>query len=269
MKCHIIRYTRLMKNIITITFLLLLILIFSNLHSVFAQASGESNSIAISVEISDKNVKDGDIITATSKGYMLSTYAYDPSVYGVVNMNPAVLIKDTTGKSIPVIPNGKTLVRVSTRNGAIKKNDFITSSLIPGVGEKADTNGFVLGTALEDYSNKNPNAIGKIAISVSPHYNATFISVRTNILQNIKAVAGAPLLSPLTTLRYLLAALVTIVSFVLGFVYFGRIARTGVEALGRNPLAARIIQLGIVLNVILTAGIVMLGVGIAYLILIL
>lgn len=269
MKCNIIRYTLVMRKIITIILLLLSILILSNLRSVFAQTSDSSNSMAISVEISDKNVKDGDIITTTSEGYKLSTYAYDPSVYGVVNTNPAVLIRDTTGKSTPVIPNGKTLVRVSTRNGAIKKNDFITSSLIPGVGEKADVNGFVLGTALEDYSNKNPNAIGKISISVNPHYNATFISVRTNILQNIKEVAGAPLLSPLTTLRYLLAALVTIISFVLGFVYFGRIARSGVEALGRNPLAARIIQLGIVLNVILTAGIIIMGVGIAYLILIL
>lgn len=258
-----------MRKIITITLLLLLILILSNLRSVFAQASETSNSIAISVEISDKNVKDGDIITATSQGYKLSTYAYDPSVYGVVVTNPAVSIRDTTGKSTPVVQTGKTLVRVSTANGAIKKNDFITSSLIPGVGVKAETNGFVLGFALEDYKNSNPNAIGKIAVSISPHYNATFISVRTNILQNIKAVAGAPLLSPLTTLRYLLAALVTIISFVLGFVYFGRIARTGIEALGRNPLAARMIQLGIVLNVILTAGIIMMGVGIAYLILIL
>lgn len=258
-----------MNKITTIPLLFLLILIFSNQRSAFAQTSDSSDSMAIPIEISDKNIKDGDIITATSKGYKLSTYSYDPSIYGVVNDTPAVYVRDVTGKSKLVIPIGKTLVRVSTRNGAIKKNDFITSSLIPGVGEKADTNGFVLGTALEDYSNKNPNAIGKIAVSVNPHYNATFISVRTNILQNIKAVAGAPLLSPLTTLRYLLAALVTIISFVLGFVYFGRIARSGVEALGRNPLAARIIQLGIVLNVILTAGIIMLGVGIAYLILIL
>ncbi len=258
-----------MRKIITTIPILLLILIFSNLQSVFAQAIDPLDSVAISVEISEKNVKDGDIITATSKGYKLSTYAYDPSVYGIVNTSPAVSIRDVTGKSTPVVSAGRTLVRVSTINGAIKKNDFITSSSIPGAGQKADMNGFVLGSALEDYSNNNPNAVGKITISVNPHYNATFISVGTNLLQNIKAVAGTPLLSPLTTLRYLLAALVAIISFVLGFIYFGRIAKTGIEALGRNPLAARIIQLGIVLNIILTAGIIMMGVGIAYLILIL
>ncbi|MEK7573544.1 MAG: hypothetical protein AAB531_03915 [Patescibacteria group bacterium] len=228
-----------------------------------------SGGLALPIPVSDKNVKDGDIITVTSKGYKLSTYAYDPSVYGVVTANPAVYIKDTTGKSTLVIHSGKTLVRVSTIKGPIKRNDLITSSEIPGAGEKADANGFVLGIALEDYTNSDPKAVGKIMVSVDPHYNATFIATRTNLLQNIKAVVGSPLLSPLTTFRYLLAALVTIVSFILGFIYFGRIARTGVEALGRNPLAARIIQLGIVLNVILTAGIVLLGVGIAYLILIL
>src|SRR3989344_484747 len=232
-------------------------------------AQDVSTSIALPVNVEEKNVKDGDIITATSKGYKLSNYAYDPSVYGVVTTNPAVFIKEISGKSRSVVSFGNTLVRVSTINGAIAKNDPITSSSIPGVGQKAEVNGFILGIALEDYKSNNPNSIGKTAVSIDPHYNATFIAVRTNLVQNLKSVAGAPLLSPLTTLRYILAAIVTIVSFVLGFIYFGRIARTGVEALGRNPLAARMIQLGIVINVVLTAGIILIGVGIAYLILIL
>lgn len=259
-----------MRKILYSVLLSLPLIFFFNCHHVFAQQSADiSTGVALPVEINEKSVKDGDIITVTSKGYKLSSYAYDPSVYGVVTVNPAIYLKNTTGKNTPVISFGKALVRVSTINGAIRKNDLITSSSIPGVGEKADVNGFVLGIALENYSGSNKNAIGKIMVSIDPHYNATFIGVRTNLIENIKVVAGAPLLSPLTTLRYLLAAFITIVSFVLGFVYFGRIARTGVEALGRNPLAAKMIQLGIVLNVVLTAGIILVGVGIAYLILIL
>lgn len=233
-------------------------------------SSGISEGLAIQIPIADKNVRDGDIIAATSKGYKLATFSYDPSVYGVVSERPAILLKETPpNNETPVITSGKAFVRVSTIGGSIKKNELITSSKIPGVGQKADTNGFVLGLALEDYNNSNPNAIGKILVSVNPHYNATFIATRTNLIESIKIVAGSPLLSPLTTLRYLLAALIAIASFVLGFIYFGRIARTGVEALGRNPLAARIIQLGIVLNVALTAIIILVGIGIAYLILIL
>ena len=241
----------------------------AGLLSVFAQTDGIVTGIALPVAVEDKNVKSGDIITATSKGYRLSTYAYDPSLYGVVTASPAVSLREKNTSAVSVISFGKALVRISTINGAIKKNDFITSSKVLGVGQKADVNGFILGIALENYSNSNPNAVGKILVSINPHYNATFIGVRANLLQNLKVVAAAPLLSPLTTFRYLLAAIVTIVSFVLGFIYFGRIVRTGVEALGRNPLAARTIQLGIVLNVVLTAGIILIGVGIAYLILIL
>jgi len=53
----------------------------------------------------------------------------------------------------------------------------------------------------------------------------------------------------------------------LGFVAFGRVAGRGVEALGRNPLAARVIQLGIFLNVFITVAIIAAGILVAILIL--
>ena len=257
------------SKIKTISVFFLTFFLLAGLLNVFAQTDDIATGIALPVAVEDKNVKEGDIITTTNKGYGLSSYAYDPSLYGVVANNAAISLKEKTGGTVSVISFGKALVRVSTINGPIKKNNPITSSSIRGVGQKADVNGFILGIALENYSNSNQNAIGKILVSIDPHYNATFIGIRTNLVENIKVVAGAPLLSPLTTLRYLLAAIIVIVSFVIGFIYFGKIARTGVEALGRNPLAARIIQLGIIINVILTAGIILIGVGIAYLILIL
>jgi len=253
----------------TVLFFFLTFFLLAGLLSVFAQTDDVATGIALPILINERRVGDGDIITVASDGYKLSSYAYDPSIYGVVTTNPAISLREKNSKATPVISFGKALVRVSTLNGPIKKNNPITSSAIKGVGQKADVNGFILGIALENYSNSNQNAIGKILVSIDPHYNATFIGVRTNLVENLKVVAGAPLLSPLTTLRYLLAAIVTITSFVIGFIYFGRIARTGVEALGRNPLAARAIQLGIFLNVLLTAGIILIGVGIAYLILIL
>jgi F0F1-type ATP synthase membrane subunit c/vacuolar-type H+-ATPase subunit K len=58
-------------------------------------------------------------------------------------------------------------------------------------------------------------------------------------------------------------------SVVTGFIYFGKVARSGVEALGRNPLAARLIQFGIFINLLLTFGIMLLGGVIAYVIIIL
>ncbi len=90
-----------------------------------------------------------------------------------------------------------------------------------------------------------------------------------NLLSNFKSAASSPFLSPLTSLRYLLAVVVTATAFGLGFLYFGRIAAHGVEALGRNPLASKIIIAGIVFNAVMTAVIVVGGLFLAYLILIL
>jgi F0F1-type ATP synthase membrane subunit c/vacuolar-type H+-ATPase subunit K len=60
---------------------------------------------------------------------------------------------------------------------------------------------------------------------------------------------------------------VVILSFILGFISFGRIANTGVEALGRNPLAGKMIQFGIFLNVLITISIVIAGFALAYFVL--
>ena len=60
-----------------------------------------------------------------------------------------------------------------------------------------------------------------------------------------------------------------LISFSLGFIYFGRVAKTGIEAMGRNPMAGKMIQLSVLFNIIVTVIIVLIGLAIAYLILIL
>ena len=226
--------------------------------------------VAISIPVIDKDVQNGDVLASTEKGYTLSTYAYQPSIYGVITTTPALFLHngDTNLKNTqPVLISGKAFVRVSTINGAIRKNDFLTSSEIRGVAGKSTANGFVLGTALEDYSSNNPKSVGKILVYINPHFNATFIATNTNLLESLKNIIASPTLAPLTTFRYLLAALVAIASFILGFIHFGRIVKTGIESLGRNPLAGVFIQISVLMNVVLTIGIVLGGLGIGYLIL--
>ena len=63
--------------------------------------------------------------------------------------------------------------------------------------------------------------------------------------------------------------LIVLITFALGIWYFGRVARSGVEAIGRNPLATRAIQLGVILNLLLTLVILLVGIALAYLILVL
>lgn len=250
---------------------LLFIFVFIPSNSFAQDLDGLSAGIAVSITVNDTNVKDGSVISITPNGYKLTRQAYDPALFGVVSDSPALSIQNInpSAQTKQVISQGNAYVLVSTINGAIKKNDYLSSSKIAGVAQKASIDGFVLGIAMADYNNSNINSVGKILANINPHYNATFIGIKTDLIQNIKTAAGAPFLSPLTTLRYLLAGVIALSGFLLGFIYFGRVVKTGVEALGRNPLAEKAILLSIIFNLLTTLIIMILGFGISYLILIL
>jgi hypothetical protein len=261
--------------VLLIAFVLLVFLI----APLVVAAEEISSGIAISLPISSENVQDGDIISSTNEGYILSPAPYDPAIIGVVAGKPAVSFEatsnaaETTGSAstYPVITLGKVYVRVCTANGPIKNGDFLTSSKMPGVGQKADGVGFIVGTAIQNYQESDPAKIGKILVSLNPRYNTAVSGggKGVNLLLNIKSAASSPFLTPLTSLRYLLAVFVTAVSFTLGFLYFGRFGKTGIEALGRNPLAAKTIYLGIVFNILMAILIIFAGLFMAYLVLVL
>lgn len=256
-------------------FLLIFGLFFFLLTTNNSFADNESGGVAIPVPNLDFQTQDGNIVSFGTKGYTLSKIAYDSNIYGVITSNPAVAIQDLNVDSKFIFSFGQSTVLVSTINGSIKKNDFITSSTIPGIGQKATKNGYVLGSALEDYSNKNTKTVGKILVSIDPHVNYNTSSTaygsntKTNLIATVEDALNAPFLAPLNALRYLLAGLVVIIAFIFGFNYFGKVIIQGVEAIGRNPLAGKLIQISILINLILTIIIMAVGLGIAYLILIL
>lgn len=252
--------------------LIALVICFLSFGSVFslrsAQAAEEDFAgMATTIEIQDKNVAEGSIIAVTNKGYALANREYDSGIYGVVTKTPAVSLENIPSTNLHhVVYQGQTHVLVSAVNGEIKKNDLITSSTTPGVGVKAISSGFVLGTALENYA--DPKA-GRILVSVNPHYSSSgSTAVSKNIFNVLKNARESAYLSPLESLRYLIAALVALLAFIIGFTYFGKVAQKGVEAIGRNPLAGRFIEVSVILNLLLTALIIIVGLGIAYLILI-
>jgi len=258
--------------LITLTFFLFLFN-FSNTTALHANAQiptaaqEDYSGYGISVQLSERNAPEGSIVSGTSDGYKITNKEYDSGMYGVTSKTPAIGLEalPSTGSTY-VIYNGQTRVLVSTANGPIKRNDLITSSRAPGVGVKASINGFVIGTALQDYSGSGN---GLILINVSPHYDNSFSKgVNRNIFDILSTARQSAYLSPLEALRYVIAALVALLGFVIGFIYFGRVAQKGVEAVGRNPLAGRTIEFSVLLNVGLTALIIVAGLVIAYLILI-
>lgn len=249
---------------------LVLLLSFLN-REIHAQEQLElSTGAATSIVVQNEDVEPGDIIILSEDGnYFLSSKAYDSRMVGVIVRDPAVAFNDLNlENSVFLISQGETFVNVSTVNGNIKKGDFITSSSVPGIGQKADVSGQVLGIALQSYESESPDQVNDILVQLDIKPNVVS-DVKVNLIEAWRKGSEAPFLTPLTSLRYILAALVTAGAFVVGFSSFSKASGKGVEALGRNPLAESTIKKGMVFNMILTFFIMLIGLVLAYLILVL
>ena len=255
------------KSVSSIWYLVFSILFFV-LSAPLAQAQVDSSGIATSVQITAEGaVQAGDIVCTTSQGYVPCGSEYDTSIFGVVVESPVASFNEEGGDKNLVVISGEARVRVTAVNGNIVAGDLITSSQTLGVAMRADKNGFVLGTALEPHAPANAGDVGKIAVAISIHPATELGSTTGNLFELLRSGLAGSLLDPVSALRYLLAAVIIAMAFGLGFLYFGRVAKTGVEAIGRNPLAGGRIEFTVVLHIALTIVIVLAGLGIAYLIL--
>lgn len=236
-------------------------------------AQDYGSGVATSTNVSG-SYNDGDVIcidkdTSSSESiYLTCSKEYDPNIYGVIVTNPGVSFVNDNGNGIPVISVGNAYVNVNTKNGQIKKGDFVTSSKDKGIGELAKKSGYILGAALEDFTASDSNEVGKILISISPRPMVLTEGARNNLIQLIKEGLSGAFESPLAALRYIVAGILVIASLIIGFLHFGRISKSGVEALGRNPLAGKMIQFGLVINVLMSLVIIAVGLGIAYIVLV-
>jgi len=235
---------------------------------IFAQNS--SLGVAITIDLGDIDFQEGDVICSGDQGYDLCRVSYDSSVFGVISSSPAASIENIQiANPAYLLSSGTGLVRVSSANGSITKGDSITTSETPGVGQLATESGYVIGMALEGYDSSDPAQVGQIQVALNIHAAEGRAATRSNLTQLLRRGLSAATFSSLDALRYLLATAVVLISFVLGFVYFGRAAGLGIEAIGRNPLASRKIQFAVLIHVIVTVTIVIAGLALAYLILIL
>lgn len=233
-------------------------------------SSANTYDFAVSVPVADPNVEEGSIISYVEGQYLLSIEAYDNEIFGVVSNDPSLYLEDQNLESYVLIGSkGEMNVRVSSKNGKIGPGDFITSSEIPGVSQKADKSGRVLGVALEGYEIEDPNEIGLIAAYIDIKSHIKQETLTENLLTVISDGLSSAFLTPLASLRYIMALIVTAITFAIAFLSFSRLTSRGVEALGRNPLAGTSIKSVIIFNFILTFIIIASGLAIAYLILVL
>lgn len=255
---------------LTARFVCCVVLLIMSVKTVFA-VTDVSLGIANYIPVQGKDIQNGHIITFRQGGYFKTTIPYDPLVMGVVALNPAVslnIVPDSNSETTyPVVSAGNVSVLVSAINGNIKKGDLIASSKIAGVGMKANKTGYVLGTALGDYSSSDSNKVGLLPVSLNLHYSYSGAPVKGALSDIFNLSLLATYEQPSVIFKYIVAAAVIILSVILGFFSFGRAASIGIEAIGRNPLASKIIQFGIVINTIITVAIIAGGILVAIFIL--
>lgn len=219
-----------------------------------AQTDFFGNSVAVNVVVEDEGANSGDILTSNGGKIARSKSDYDAEIYGVVVKNAPVVVNKQKDETREVIYYGPVRVKVSASAGPIAVGDFITSSQTAGVGQKATKSGVILGKALEPLNDQGPS---QILVFVNIQYKeiitaASLKGVLGKILQALFSQIDQPNNLPLL-LRSLFALLIGLMSFILGFLSFIRTLRSGVEAIGRNPLAKSSIQVAMIFNLIAIA----------------
>jgi len=235
------------------------------------RAQNDSPGIAYPLTESEgDDFADSSILCSVNEeGYKLCTERHSRSIVGVVTENPSAYfdVEDVEVTKY-FLKDGITQVRIIASNGSINEGSFLASSDTPGVAMLATENSMVLGSALEPFDGEGEGLI-QMSIDIHPETSFRGGTAGVNLLELLRDGFAGILTGPMESLRYLLAFTITVISFSLGFVYFGRVVRTGIEALGRNPLAGRMIQLTVVFNVLITIVIVGAGLALAYFILVL
>lgn len=234
---------------------------------IFFQVSAQSNSISLTVEVSNvpSGVDVNGFVVSVDKGnYQLSSKKGDPNIVGVITLNPSITLRKSTNTNVyDINTTGISVVKASNSLGKITKGDYVTSSDKLGIAVRSADSEYVIGTALEDFDSPE----GLLRINVEPHYVLFNASTGTNLLNVVRNSSQSVFLAPVDSLRYILAAIVAIASFLFGFSIFGKITGSGIQALARNPLARSSIQVNIIIEFILNIGIIVFGIVVSYFIL--
>ncbi len=263
-----------MKTALKILFLLFICYILPPLA--YGQAAGIDTPTVY--DINDKNAVNGDILIYNSKGISRATTSFSKEILGVLQDTPIIVYRNLDQSGKAVMRGGNAQVNVTTINNTIKAGDYITSSEIAGKGQKATESGYVLGIALTDFQEEGKTtfngqqiATGTVVVAIRIEY-AEITNTRSflRLLDYFNTLAFRSAQDPERAsqlIKFLTAGAIAIGSVLLSFMVFAKSITKSIEAIGRNPLAKRAIQISIIINAGLTILTILLGMGAAYLIL--
>jgi hypothetical protein len=223
------------------------------------------------------SLQPGWIVTLSkNSGTVGASPASDSSkMYGVViDPSDAPLTLNRQDAQVFVATSGSYPVLVSNERGSIKNGDYVSISSIDGIGAKASgSQPVVLGRASSGFDGKTniitkvgSYAIGRVIVNIAPSKNpiSKTDTAVPSILQKVtSSVAGKDV--PAVRIYLALAVLLVANIITVTILYVG--IRSGMIALGRNPLSKHTIMESMFKVIIVASSIFIIGLAGVYLLL--
>lgn len=207
----------------------------------------------------------------------------ETEMFGLVvsSSDATVSLANPAQTQVYVATFGQYPALVNTQNGPIRAGDKLVISAVSGVGMRADAKHQVLiGKALQSFadgsnaeghlklSDGTTVAMGRIMVDISvtrnPSYSGDVVAGVPHVLVSI---ARAVTNKPLTALRLYGSLVVIALDFAIaGAILYAGI-RTGMNSIGRNPLAKKSILRSLVTVILSSLVVVLVGLIAVYLLL--
>lgn len=245
------------------------------------EAATTYTTVASALTVSG-DVSDGDIISYDAAGgmYRRSSAFADEMMYGVVVHDPVLYLEGVgaSATGTPVVRYGEVTMNVTTLGGTIRAGDLVTSSTVPGAGQRVnrDEGVYVLGFALDDmvttgetFTDGDGATVSRgtvsVALRIGPYVTregAAFIASGTIQGVGLADAEGNDGLDVFKLFRYILASFVAISAVIVASRRFGDTFSQSVISIGRNPLAHSHIRSMVLWNAFLILVISGVGFGI-------
>lgn len=232
----------------------------------------------------DEELAPGTIVSQKQGDETVQSASLDDSSSLIGVASSQSLLELSSGvKQAQVVTSGTTKALVSDINGEIHAGDKITISPLEGIGMKAVSSSYVIGTAIADFSEaqdvssrqitdkngkKHTTKIGSLPVQVNIAYYEN-IDVNKSILPEFilnlaRSVAGREV----SVIRILIALVVLVVGIIsIGVLLYSSV-RSSIISIGRNPLAASAVNKSLMEVSFLGLGILLIMLSAVYLILI-
>lgn len=252
----------------------------TDISGAVSQSYNADKTVQIGMIVQLKEKDSTTVLPLTSKNVK--------SMFGVViplTKAPIVLAPQTAkSQQVLVATSGRQNVLVSNQAGPIRVGDYVTVSAIDGLGMKAsDQEEQVMGKAagafngnanvigslkLKDTAGKESNvSLGRIAVDVDVTHNPLYSKTVDFVPAFLAGVALSLADKPVSVARiYLCTLLLVLTFFITGNMLYSGV-RSGMIAVGRNPLSKKSIIKSLIQTVIAAMIIFAIGVFAVYLLL--